>query len=140
MKTFLLFVTIGLLLYRIIKTPSMLNEKIYYEDLEKSIEKTQQNLRFFNQDFADKVFNISAWVVIITYGLVGIYYVTIGTYMNITSFSILTLLQLVTVIINSYKQKFSLNIADQAFHKWLFLINVVLDYIYYPYAIYLLVR
>ena len=140
MNTFLLFITIGLLLLRIKKIPSMLSEKRYYKELEESTDKAKRNLSFFNNDLSDKIFNISTWIVIIFYGLISVYYVVLGSYINNFIFSVLTLLQLGTVIIYCSKMKLTLNIEDQMFHKWTFLFNVILDLIYYPVAIYLLIK
>lgn len=140
MNTFLLFITIGLLLLRIKNMPSMLSKDKYYKKLEDNSDKAKQGLKFYNSDLSDKIFNISTWLVIILYGLISIYYVVIGTYINNFTFSILTLLQLGTVIVNCSRQKLTLNIEDHVFHRWLFLVNVVLDIIYYPAAIYLLIK
>jgi hypothetical protein len=74
--------------------------------------------------------------------LFGLYYIILGSYIGITYFTILTVLQLLTIIITCKKQLnlkiISENIEDYTFYRGYFLFNIVLDLIYYPLAIYLM--
>ena len=57
---------------------------------------------------------------------------------------ILTALQIVAVIITIKRtftdELFSQKIEDYTFYRWHFLFDIVLDYIYYPLTIYMLLK
>lgn len=75
-----------------------------------------------------------------------IFYIVLGNKIGTTEFIIMSALQVFTCLwelcvdISEFKSAFSYNIEDHKFHRFQLLFNLVLDYIYYPYAIYMLLK
>ena len=73
-----------------------------------------------------------------------IYYMIIGCRYQTELILILTALQIITVIITTKRaftdKLFSQNIEDYKFYRWFFLFNIILDYVYYPLTIYMLLK
>ena len=75
-----------------------------------------------------------------------IFYIVLGSSIGTTEFIILSALQVFTCFwnfgteISEFKTAFSYNIDDYKFHRFKFLFNLILDYIYYPLAIYMLLK
>ena len=75
-----------------------------------------------------------------------IFYIVLGSSIGTTEFIILSALQVFTCFwnfgteISEFKNAFSYNIDDHKFHRFKFLFNLILDYIYYPLAIYMLLK
>lgn len=78
--------------------------------------------------------------------LLIIFYIMLGSKIGTTEFIVMSALQVFTclwsfgVSLSEVKTAFSYNIEDFKFHRFQLLFNVVLDYIYYPWAIYMLLR
>jgi hypothetical protein len=73
-----------------------------------------------------------------------IFYAVLGTKIGTIGFIIMSVLQIFTCLFN-LKELFGMdvlsqNIEDYKFHRLFFLFNLVLDYIYYPSAIYFLLK
>lgn len=144
MKIFLLLVTLILFFLRIHGTPRMVSKKAFFKKLNESLKRNDENFK----DRTDKEVKITKYVALTVVGflqiLLAIFYMSVGARINLTYFTILTLIQLLTVIYTSVKQlnmkAFSANLEDHKFHRWYFLFNVILDYIYYPLAFYLLIK
>ena len=75
-----------------------------------------------------------------------IFYIALGNKIGTTEFIVMSALQVFTclwslgVSLSEFKTAFSYNIEDFKFHRFQLLFNVVLDYIYYPWAIYMLLK
>lgn len=75
-----------------------------------------------------------------------IFYIVIGNKIRTTEFIIMSALQVFTCLwclcvnISEFKSAFSYNVEDHKFHRFQLLFNLVLDYVYYPYAIYMLLK
>lgn len=75
-----------------------------------------------------------------------IFYIMLGNKIGTTGFIVMSALQVFTCLwsfgvnLSEVKTAFSCNIEDIKFHRFQFLFNVVLDYIYYPWAIYMLLK
>lgn len=75
-----------------------------------------------------------------------IFYIVLGNKIRTTEFIIMSALQVFTCLwclcvnISEFKSAFSYNVEDHKFHRFQLLFNLVLDYIYYPYAIYMLLK
>ena len=76
-----------------------------------------------------------------------IFYIVLGSKIGTTEFIVMSALQISTCLwslgVNLpeiKKTAFSYNIEDFKFHRFQLLFNVVLDYIYYPWAIYMLLK
>ena len=144
MKIFLLTVTILFLISRIKNTPRMLSKKLYFRKVEKSIE---SNNKSFDGKTDDEVNILKGTAILISllFQVFGIiYYMMIGCRFQIELVLILRALQIVTVIITTKRtftdKLFSQKIEDYTFYRWYFLFNTILDYIYYPLTIYMLLK
>ena len=145
MRIFLLTLTVILLFYRIKHIPRQLSKKKYMKIVQSGIEKNKKSFEKLNGEKDQELMKIAAIVVVLIFEcLVALYYILLGSYVSFTYFTILTVLQLLTVVETCRRQlnmkAFSINIEDYKFYRWYFLFNVVLDLIYYPVAIYLLVK
>lgn len=152
MKVFLLAVTILLLINRIRSTPRMLSRILYENSTQQAIDKVRKQIddikTISNKEDVLKVVQyiviVFAWLYSI---LIIIYYILIGNrFQSNEIMLILTALQIVTMFIGT---KMSLNefdfvnidnMSNKKFHRSWFLFNVMLDYIYYPMTIYLLLN
>ena len=142
MKILALTILIILLFCRVKNTPSMLSRKLYMNRMQKSIDKNKESLKNMDetQQAAAKLGAlIIVWVLEI---LFSIFYIVLGTKLGTTYMLILSALQVFTCLYSAVKQAimsaFSENIEDFKFYRWYFLFNVILDYMYYPVAIYML--
>lgn len=144
MNIFLLLIVTVLFILRIKSTPRMLSRKAYLKNIQESIDKNKETFKKFTEKETKLLKEISLVFVSILQIALAIIYMSIGAKVNITYFTILTLFQLLTVIYTSVKQlnmkAFSTDLEDHKFHRWYFLFNVILDYIYYPLAFYLLIK
>jgi uncharacterized protein YqhQ len=144
MKIFLLLITLLLFILRVYGTPRMISKKAFFKKLNESLKKNDENFK----DRTDKEVKITKHFALTVVGLLqfmlAIFYMAIGARINITYFTILTLIQILTVIYTSITQlnmnAFSQDMKHHKFHRWYFLFNVILDYIYYPLAFYLLIK
>ena len=153
MKIFLLTVTILFLISRIKNTPRMLSKKLYFSTVKKSIE---SNNKSFDGKTDDEVNVLKGTAILISLlfqvfctillfqMFYIIYYMIIGCRFQTELMLILTALQIVAVIITikrTFTDKlFSQKIEDYTFYRWYFLFDIVLDYIYYPLTIYMLLK
>ena len=74
-----------------------------------------------------------------------VFYLLLASRFSVVTFLyILSVLQSVTVIISAWgdikENPFSENVEDHKFYRLYFLFNVILDYIYYPAVIYMLLK
>lgn len=144
MKIFLLAITILLLFFRIKSTPRMLSKKLYYENLSKALEKQKEATQKLSEDLTTTLLGTSVIITLILQALMIVYYLLIGNRLSSNVMMlVLTALQIATIFITCIEQLnknlFSQNIEDHKFYRLYFLFNVILDYIYYPMTIYLLV-
>ena len=150
MKVFLLAVTILLLLSRIKSTPRMLSKTLYEANLQKSVTKLKKQIDDI-ETTSDKntVLQITQYIIVALVWLysllIVIYYILAGNrFQTNTMMLMLTALQIVTMFIstrNTVKEFDLTNIESmnnvQFRRSWL-LFNMILDYIYYPMTICLL--
>lgn len=150
MKVFLLAVTILMLIKRISLTPRMLSKTLYENSAQQAIDKAKKQIdnieTLANKEDVLKLTQCIVVVIAWLYStLIIIYYILIGNrFQSNEIMLILTALQIVTMFIGT---KMSLkefdfvnieNMSNKKFHRSWFLFNVVLDYVYYPMTIYLL--
>lgn len=142
MKILALVILILLLLHRIKTTPSNLSKKIWMERLEKSKDKLKQT----EIPITDEMKNASLLIVLLMELFLIIFYAILGCSIGTTLFIILSALQITTCIlttkncIKDFNHIFDSEANDNQFQRWFFLLNVILDYIYYPMAIYMLLK
>lgn len=78
--------------------------------------------------------------------LLIVFYIVLGNKIGTTEFIVMSALQVFTCLwslgvnLSEIKTAFSYNVEDFKFHRFQLLFNVVLDYIYYPWAIYMLLK
>lgn len=145
MKIFLLAVTFLLLIGRIEYTPFMLSKNIYYKNMRKEVDKRKVLLKGQSEDSVNILESISAFFILLLWLLEIIYYILIGSrFPTNVIILLLSAVQIVTVIISAKKdfniKPLSRDIEDYKFCRWYFLFNVILDYIYYPLTIYMLLK
>lgn len=150
MKVFLLAVTILMLIKRISSTPRMLSKTLYENGAQQSIDKARKQIdnieTLANKEDVLKLTQCIVVVIAWLYStLIIVYYILIGNrFQSNEIMLILTALQIVTMFIGtkmSIKEFDFVNIenmSNKKFHRPWFLFNVVLDYVYYPVTIYLL--
>jgi hypothetical protein len=124
--------------------PNQLSKKRYISMMQKFIEQNKKNLENKSKEDINLIKGAALIFGIIFQVLVGIYYIALGTHFGVLYFTILTVVQLLTVIETGRRQiimkAFSDNIDDFKFHRFYFLFNIVLDLVYYPLAFYLLLQ
>lgn len=136
MKIFLLVVLILLLFNRIKNTPSALSKRIYLDKVKKHIT---------NNGKANKHVKVLAgFLCLITWILCITLYIILAGKFNLTYFTVLSALQIVTVLYSIAglftDNLFSNDTNDFKFRRAYFLFRVILNYVYYPMAIYLLMK
>ncbi len=144
MKIIALAILLLMFVGRIKNTPEMISKTAF----QKKLKSQTENLEKKNPDIASaeatKFSSILA--LLIVEGLFIYFYYKVSTYVNTDVFNILTSLQIFTCLyytctnisdITTYLNKKS---DDIKFHRIANLFNLVLDYIYYPMAIYLLMK
>lgn len=150
MKVFLLAVTILLLISRIKSTPRMLSKTLYEANLQKSATKLKKQIDDI-ETTSDKntVLQITQYIIVALVWLysllIVIYYILVGNrFQTNTMMLMLTALQIVTMFIstrNTVKEFDLTNIESMnnvQFRRFWLLFNMILDYIYYPMTICLL--
>lgn len=144
MKILALTILFILLFFRIKGTPSALSKTLWRNKMLKSLEKNKES---FSGNPPSDAFQggviIFAFLVEL---FMVIFYIALGSSIGTTEFVILSALQVFTCFWNfgteilEFKAVFSYNIDDHKFHRFKLLFNVILDYIYYPLAIYMLLK
>ena len=150
MKVFLLAVTILLLINRIKSTPRALSKTLYEANLQKNVTKIRKQIDDIETE-SDKntVLQITQYIIIALVWLysllIVIYYILVGNrFQTNTSMLMLTAIQIVTMFISTRRtlKEFDLvnveSLNNAKFYRLWFLFNMILDYIYYPMTICLL--
>lgn len=145
MKLFLLVITILLLLSRIKNTPRQLSKTIYFEKLRKSLENNKSIKEEQGELNYEAIKGAAILITILLNIFFIIYYLLVGNKFSYDmKMFILSALQIITVFITLKKtfneKMLSENIEDYKFYRFYFLFNVILDYIYYPLTIYMLLK
>lgn len=150
MKVFLLAVTILMLIGRIKATPKNLSRTLYENNLQKSIDnlkKTVDNIKTESNKedvlkITQYIINVLVWLSSL---LVIVYYILIGNrFSSNATMLMLSAIQIITVFVSTrttLKEFNLLNLESMnnvKFRRYWLLFNVVLDYVYYPMTIYLL--
>jgi len=141
MKILALTILFVLLFCRVKNTPKMLSKKLYMKKIQELIEKNQKSLVNMGeyQEEGKVAALIMTWILELFF---IIFYIVLGTKLGTTYMLILSALQVFTCLYSGIKQAnmsaFSDKVEDFKFYRWYFLFNVILDYMYYPVAIYML--
>ena len=142
MKIIVLVILFILLFFRIKGTPSMLSKTLYKKKMQKTIDK--QNKTTNGEELSDAYKGAVILIVFFMEVFFIIFYAVLGTRLGTTPIIVLSVLQIITCIYSFIKnlnnKTFSRNVDDFKFYRLYFLFNVVLDYIYYPLAICMLLK
>ena len=144
MKILALTILFILLFFRIKGTPNALSKTLWRNKMMKSIEKMKvaYNNNPPSDDYQGGVGLLAFFIEL----FLVIFYIVLGSSIGTTEFIILSALQVFTCFWNfgteimEFKAAFSYNIDDHKFHRFKLLFNLILDYIYYPIAIYMLLK
>lgn len=142
MKILALTILFILMFFRIKGTPSALSKTLWRKRMIKQLAKNKENNN--GEQLSDAMQGV-----LITFFMdlfLIIFYTVLGNKIGTTEFIVMSELQVFTcfwslgVNLSEVKTAFSYNIEDFKFHRFQLLFNVVLDYIYYPWAIYMLLK
>jgi len=144
MRTFLLVMITILLILRIKGTPRLLSKEKYLSAINESLIKVKSQETECYKGQIEMAKTVTLLFAAIMQIATGVIYLLLQAKINIPYFTILTVIQLLTVIYTGVTQInmgiFDPEIENHKFHRWYFLFNVILDYIYYPLAFYLLIK
>lgn len=145
MKIFLLVVTVLFLINRIKTTPQQLSEKLYKKNLNKSYDDlmsqkitgvSEEDMKTLMQGAFNIILFFATLFHVVYYSLIA------GRFPDNTIILVLSVAQIVTCII-TYRMNSGIQLANidekyNKFHRWYFLFNIIVDYAYYPFVIYML--
>lgn len=145
MKILALTILFILMFFRIKGTPSALSKALWRKKMIKQLAKNKENNN--GKPLSDAM---QGGVILITFFIelfLIIFYIVLGNKIGTTEFIAMSALQVFACLWSLgvelseiKKTAFSYNIEDFKFHRFQWLFNVVLDYIYYPWAIYMLLK
>lgn len=151
MKIFLLIMLILLFLKRIKDTPKALGYRVWEDKLVKSLKESDDIIKelklksikeFGTTIVCDIVFVISYIFIIILYVLFITTYSLVGTKLESTYLLIMSAIQIILTLygmkISFGKELYSTKFEDYKFRRTYNLLNVIVDYMYYPVAIWML--
>ena len=142
MKILALTILFVLMFFRIKGTPSALSKTLWRKRMIKQLAKNKENNN--GESLSDAMQGVL--IVLFMDLFLIIFYIVLGNKIGTTEFIVMSALQVFTcfwsfgVSLSEVKTAFSYNIEDFKFHRFQLLFNVVLDYIYYPWAIYMLLK
>ena len=144
MKILALTILFILMFFRIKGTPSALSKTLWRKRMIKQLAKNKENNN--GKPPSDTLQGASILIVFFTELFLIIFYIVLGNKIGTTEFIIMSALQVFTCLwsfsvnLSEFKTAFSYNIEKFKFHRFQLLFNVVLDYIYYSWAIYMLLK
>ena len=144
MKILALAILFILMFFRIKSTPSALSKTLWRKKMVKQFAKSKENNN--GEPLSDAMQGGAILIVFFMELFLIIFYIVLGNKIGTTEFIVMSALQVFTclwslgVSLSEIKTAFSYNIYDFKFHRFQFLFNLVLDYIYYPWAIYMLLK
>lgn len=134
-----------ILMFSTIKgTPSALSKTLWRNRMIKQLVKNKENNK--GEPPSDTLQGAAILTVFFVELFLIIFYIVLGSKIGTTEFIVMSALQVFTCLwslgvnLSEVKTAFSYNIEDFKFHRFQLLFNVVLDYIYYPWAIYMLLK
>lgn len=144
MKILALAILFILMFFRIKGTPSALSKTLWRKKMIKQLTKNKENNN--GEPPSDTLQGAVILTVFFMDLFLIIFYIVLGNKIGTTEFIVMSALQVFTCLwslgagLPEVKTAFSYNIEDFKFHRFQLLFNVVLDYIYYPWAIYMLLK
>ena len=144
MKILTLTILFILMFFRIKATPRALSKTLWQKRMTKQLTKSKENNN--EEPLSDAMQGASILIVFFMELFLIIFYIVLGNKIGTTEFIVMSALQVFTclwslgVSLSEIEIAFSYNIEDFKFHRFQLLFNLVLDYIYYPWAIYMLLK
>lgn len=144
MKILALTILFILMFFRIKGTPSALSKTLWQKRMIKQVAKNKENNN--GEPPSDTLQGATILTVFFMELFLIIFYIVLGNKIGTTEFIVMSALQIFTCLwslgvnLSEIKTAFSYNIEDFKFHRFQLLFKVVLDYIYYPWAIYMLLK
>lgn len=142
MKILALTILFILMFFRIKGTPSSLSKTLW-----RMIKQLAENKENNNGEPPSDMLQGTTILIVVFIELFLItFYIMLGNKIGTTEFIVMSALQVFACLwslgvnLSEIKTAFSYNIEDFKFHRFQLLFNVVLDYIYYPWAIYMLLK
>lgn len=140
-----------LLLFRVKNTVVNLSSKLYYRKLNKGIEELKKTIKKIKinsfQEFGSLIlYNVLRYIAMIFVSMIYILsiisYVIAANELNNTYILILSLIQIILSLYSVKeffsKDMFSTDVDDYKFERFYNLVNVIVDYMYYPVVIWML--
>lgn len=151
MKILALTILFILMFFRIKGTPSALSKTLWRKKMIKQLAKNKENNngKPSSEPLSDPILTeiLIELIIFFIELLLIVFYIVLGSKIGTTEFIVISALQVFTCLwslntnlLEVKKTAFSYNIEDFRFHRFQLLFNVVLDYIYYPWAIYMLLK
>lgn len=144
MKILTLTILFILMFFRIKGTPSALSKTLWRKKMIKQLAKNKENNN--GEPPSDTLQGATILTFFFMELFLIIFYIVLGNKIGTTEFIVMSALQVFTCLwslgvnLSETKTAFSYNIEDFRFHRFQLLFNVILDYIYYPWAIYMLLK
>lgn len=144
MKVLALTILFIFAFFRIKNTPFALSKRIWKRKMVKQIQtlKEQNN----NEPINEELKGAAILTMLLVDLFLIIFYIVLGSKIGTNEFIILSALQVLSCLwglcisMSEYKSELSYNVEDKKFHRFYQLFKVILDYIYYPCAIYMLLK
>jgi hypothetical protein len=144
MKILALTILFILMIFTIKDTPILLSKTLWRKKMIRILTKNKESN---NGEPLSNTLQGASILIFLFYELfLIIFYIVVGNKIGTTEFIVMSALQVFTCLWSIYinlteiKTAFSYNIEDFKFHRLQRLFNFVLDYIYYPWAIYMLLK
>ena len=144
MKILALIILFILAFLRAKSTPCALSKTLWKSKRIKQLKNNEKQNG--GKPYSDKFKVATIFLTFLTEVFLIIFYIVLGNKIGTTEFIIMSALQVFTCLwvlcvnISEFKSAFSYNIEDHKFHRFQLLFNLILDYVYYPYAIYMLLK
>ena len=144
MKILALTILFILAFLRVKSTPNALSKTLWKNKMIKQLKNNED--RNGGKPYSDEIQGATIFIIFLLELFLIIFYIMLGNKIGTTEFIIMSALQVLTCLwclcvnISEFKSVFSYNVEDHKFHRFQLLFNLVLDYIYYPYAIYMLLK
>ncbi len=144
MKILTLTILFILAFSRVKSTPCALSKTLWKNKRIKQLKNNEKQNG--GKPYSDEIQGATIFLTFLIELFLIIFYIVLGNKIGTTEFIIMSALQVfaclwgLCVNINEFKSAFSYNIEEHKFHRFQLLFNLVLDYVYYPYAIYMLLK
>ena len=144
MKILALTILFILAFLKVKNTPSALSKTVWKNKMIKQLKNNEEQNN--GKPYSDEMQGAIILLTFLIELFLIIFYIVLGNKIGTTEFIIMSALQVFTCLwclwvnISEVKSAFSYNVEDHKFHRFQLLFNLVLDYIYYPYAIYMLLK